>query len=93
MRENYKLIKLNNEPYSFLVVATSSISPLSCLDDIIADINCAQANVLFDLTLINGINSNRYLQGLYSCGSFKLDDFTVVKDINTNIKTISCQFF
>lgn len=93
MKGNFELIKLDNEPYDFLVIATSSISPLSCLDEIVAELNNIDANVLFDLTLINGINSNRYLQGKCLSGKFSLKDFATVQDIDLNIKTISYKFF
>ena len=93
MKDIYELIKLNNEPYDFLVIATSSISPLSCLDEIVSDLNNVNAKVLFDLTLINGTNSNRYLQGQCSSGKFSLKDFATVEEVDSDIKTISYRFF
>ena len=34
----FRLIELNNESYDFLVIATSAVNPLNCLNDIVEEI-------------------------------------------------------
>lgn len=93
MKEQFKLIKLDNEPYDFLVIATSSINPLSCLEDIVDGIDKKTASVLFDLTLINGTNRNRYIRGDYVNGSFVTSSFSIVSSLDERIRSICKSFF
>lgn len=93
MKGKYEIIKLNNEPYDFLVIATSSISPLSCLGDIVDDMDKKTVSVLFDMTLINGTNSNRYIKGECVEGSFVTTSFGVVTTLDEKIKNICRTFF
>ena len=53
MKSNFKILKLNNEPYDFLIIATSYENPLSSIKEIGEEIQVRKANLLFDLTLIN----------------------------------------
>lgn len=57
----YQILKLNKEPFDFLVIATSPENPLSNIEEISREIKVEQARFLFDLTLINGTKSNRYV--------------------------------
>ena len=93
MKETFRLIELNNESYDFLVIATSAVNPLNCLNDIVEEIGSDTAKVLFDLTLINGTNSNRYIQGNCVDGNFNIAAFMVVSSINEDIKNICKAFF
>ena len=58
MKDNFEIMKLNNEPYDFLIIATSYENPLSSIKEIGEEIQVQKANLLFDLTLINGTNKN-----------------------------------
>ena len=93
MKDIFKLIKLDNEPYDFLIIATSVTNPLSCLDDIENKIGKESVKVLFDLTLINGLNSNRYIKGECIKGKFVVSSFMVVSDVNESIKSLCKSFF
>ena len=93
MYNDYKIISLENKDYDYLIIATSSVSPLDCVDTIIKQENLNNATILFDLTLINGTNSNRYIQGKCNNGTFKSSDFAVVDKIDQEIKSISTKFF
>lgn len=90
---NYKIIELCNEPYDFLVIATSIISPLNCLTEIVKNTACKTARFIFDLTLIHGTNYNRYIKGNCTNGKFNICDFSIENSINENIKDISQSFF
>lgn len=93
MSKQFEIIQLDNEPYDFLIIAASSISPLNCLDDIIVELDKKTVNVLFDLTLINGTNSNRYITGKCVEGSFIYSSFNIVNSLDDNIKNICKSFF
>lgn len=89
---NYKLIKLSDEPYNFLVIATSYVSPLESAEKIIDKINLDTVNLIFDLTLINGTKFNRYIEMKYSKDIGK-PDFSIANIIPNSIKAISCKYF
>lgn len=90
--ENYKIIELRNEPYNFLIIATSYVSPLDSVDNIIKKVGQNNSNLLFDLTLINGIKKNRYIEMKYSKDT-NLPKFNTVDSISPTIKDLSNKFF
>lgn len=93
MKQIYEIIKLDNEQYDYLVIATSSINPLSNLSEVVSQIGTKLSNVLFDLTLINGNNSNRYISGRVKDGEYRVSDFMIVNKIDDSIKRISFNYF
>ncbi len=93
MKDNFKIVKLNNEPYDFLIIATSYEGPLSFLEEIGDEIQMQKANLLFDLTLINGVNSNRYIKCEYEAGKNLLQSCSIVECIDDAVKKLSEQFF
>ena len=68
-------------------------SPISTLDDVQSDIGNITGDVLFDLTLINGTNSNRYIQGKIERGIFQRKSFKTVRLIDPEAKSITVDFF
>lgn len=93
MSGNFEVIKLNNEPYDFLIIATSYENPLSYLKEIGQEIQVEKANLLFDLTLINGIKSNRYIQCEYENGRKQLQPCSIVESVDEAIKAVSMDYF
>ncbi|AOZ96233.1 type II toxin-antitoxin system RnlB family antitoxin [Butyrivibrio hungatei] len=93
MNELYELVKLNNEPYDFLVIAKTSINPLDQLENIERDFENENAKVIFDLTLINGLNTNRYISGECINGKFVLSSFIAVSIVGNQLKNICDRFF
>ena len=91
--ENYRLIKLHNEPYDFLVIATSYENPLDLIGEIEKAIAVNRAKILFDLTLINGIKSNRYIKCDFEAGKNLNSSFGLVNAVDNNIRNISYNFF
>lgn len=90
---NYKILKLNNETFDFLIIATSCHNPLNYITEITNELSKEQSKLLFDLTLINGTNSNRYI----SCDFYKNKNYWqscyLVNDINEHIKNLSRDYF
>lgn len=93
MKNNFEILKLNNEPYDFLIIATSYENPLSSFEEIGNEIQVQKANLLFDLTLINGVNRNRYIKCEYEAGKRQLQSCAIVEYIDDAIKKVSSQFF
>lgn len=89
----YKIVELNNEPFDFLIIATSCYNPLSYIEDIIKEVNIQHFKILFDLTLINGTKSNRYISCNYNQGESHLHACSIVKSIDDQIKKLSHDFF
>ncbi|WMC91305.1 type II toxin-antitoxin system RnlB family antitoxin [Kineothrix sp. MB12-C1] len=93
MKDNFKILKLNNEPYDFLIIATSYENPLDSIEEIEEEIHVKKANLLFDLTLINGVKKNRYIKCEYKAGINKLQSCSLVDSIDETIKALSYNFF
>ena len=89
----YKIVKLNNEPFDFLIIATSYENPLSYIEDITKEVNLQHFRILFDLTLINGMKSNRYISCNYRQGENYLHACTIIKNIDNHLKQMSNDFF
>lgn len=93
MKNNFEILKLNNEPYDFLIIATSYENPLNSFEEIGNEIQVQKANLLFDLTLINGVDRNRYIECEYEAGKSQLQSCAIVECIDDVIKKVSSQFF
>ena len=93
MKDNYEIIKLNNEPYDFLVIAKTYENPLNYIQDIGKELHINKTKLLFDLTLINGIGKNRYIRCEYEADNRQLPACYVVDDIDESIKKISQSYF
>lgn len=93
MKNNFTILKLNNEQYDFLIIATSYENPLSSFKEIGDEIRVKKANLLFDLTLINGMSKNRYIKCEYEAGKNQLQSCTIVECIDDTIKKLSYDYF
>lgn len=91
--KDFEILKLNNESYDFLIIATSYKNPISSIKEIGEEIQVQKANLLFDLTLINGTNRNRYIKCEYDAATSQLPICSIVEGIDNDIKKISQSFF
>ena len=89
----YLTIRTHQNDYKWLVIATSYISPISVLDDIVKELKNESGHVLFDLTLINGIENNRYIAADMQNGMFIRNSFRNVQSISEELRSISRDFF
>lgn len=89
----FQILKLHDEPYDFLVIATSYENPLSSFSEIEKELNVDEAKLLFDLTLINGVKKNRYIQCNYRAGESLNLSCSLVDSIDEYIKSLSHKFF
>lgn len=91
--KNFAIIKLEKSVYDYLVIATTYISPISTLNDVQNELQGITGSLIFDLTLINGTNSNRYISAAIRNGIVDRCSFGIVKNIEKNIKYKSMDFF
>ena len=91
--KSYMAIRTNQLDYKWLVIATSYISPISVLDDVVKELKHESGHVLFDLTLINGVENNRYIAADMQDGLFVRTSFRSVQTISEGIGSISRRFF
>ena len=91
--EYFKLYKLNNNQYDFLVIATSYVNPLSLYSEIREQIYMNTARILFDLTLVNGNNKNRYISCGFALSDNQFNSCDIVENVEENIKSITKNFF
>ena len=91
--KNFEVIKLNNSEYDYMVIATTCISPISTLTDIQNELEDKSGRIIFDLTLINGTSSNRYITASFENGAVNRRSFEVVKVIESKVEYISLDFF
>lgn len=76
-----------------LEIVKSYENPLSSIKEIGEEIQVQKANILFDLTLINGTNRNRYIKCEYDADTSQLPICSIVEGIDNDIKKISQSFF
>lgn len=89
----FQILKLHDEPYDFLVIATSYENPLSSFSEIEKELNVDEARLLFDLTLINGTKKNRYIKCDYQAGTNSHLSCSLVDSIDDYIRSLSHNFF
>lgn len=89
----FEILKLHDEPYDFLIIATSYENPLSSFNEIEKEINVEKAKLLFDLTLINGVKKNRYIKCDYESGKNLQLSCSLVDSIDDYIKSLSKNYF
>lgn len=91
--ENFSIITLNDSAYDRVVIATAYISPISTLDDVQSELKNVTGRILFDLSLINGTNSNRYIEAQIENGIFLRKTFSSVKSIDNYVESQCRDFF
>lgn len=79
--KNFEVSRLENSSYDYLVIATTYISPISTLDEVQKAFKNISGKILFNLTLINGLNSNRYISAI------------IEKDVDDSVIHDSISFF
>lgn len=91
--KNYSLIKVDNSEYDWIVIAISYVSPIDEVDSIIQAIRGRSTRILFDLTLINGISSNRYISLKVDNGEYSKSSFRVVQHVTSSVKDVGLSYF
>jgi len=90
---NFNIIKLHNEPYNYLIIATNYRSSLSNLDELKNAIEIDYGKVLFDFMLVNGNKKNRFIECEVVNSDYKRNTFRLAESVDEYIKKTSSKFF
>ncbi len=90
---NFNIIKLHNEPYNYLIIATSYRSSLSNIDEIRDAIDIEYGKLLFDFMLVNGNKKNRFIECEVVNSDYKRNTCKLAQTVDEYIKRLSSQFF
>lgn len=91
--KNFEVSRLENSSYDYLVIATTYISPISTLDEVQKAFKNISGKILFNLTLINGLNSNRYISAIIENAIVNRKSFLIEKDVDDPVIHDSISFF
>ncbi|APT75264.1 hypothetical protein LN42_01785 [Marinitoga sp. 1137] len=93
--ESFKIKKIKNEKYEYLVLSISYINPFEELDKIEKKLKTRKYKgyILFDLYLSHVNNNYRFAEGYFDGEKFVKSKFKWLSDIGENIKKISYKFF
>lgn len=91
--KKFVIIKLERQDFDFLILATSYETPLYLWDSVKEALGTPKANLLLDLTLINGTKKNRYIRCNYEEGKNINKACSIVPEIDQCISNISYEFF
>jgi hypothetical protein len=91
--EKYNIIKLENLKYDYLIIANTCENPVNIFlaDDVTIDI--VGGNIVFDLTLINGIKPNRYVGAFMKDSKIDILSIKPLVDVDAEIKKLSREYF
>lgn len=93
MNELFEIIKLKDNYYDYLVIATGYENPIDYMEEILNIIDKKEVKILFDYTLINGTHENRYIEYDSSKDESHFKCFRIIKDLNEDVKEVSKKFF
>ena len=85
--------KLNNKKYDYFIIANTYENPINdfIANEKIPDI--IHGNIVFDLTLINGFKSNKYVIVQIMDSKIEISSIKPINDIDNEIVQISQQYF
>ena len=90
--KKYETFNLNNSVYDFLVIAKTYENPINLLLST-ETIKFCHGTIIFDLTLIYGFKSNRYVAAQVSSGKLEISSIKPIDSIEESIKKISQKYF
>ena len=98
MREyDIKIFQNGNKEFQYVVFSTFFMSPLDFLEEIEEELSIQtneEKEVIFDLLLSNGNNSNRYGKAIYDGKKFKHGSFEVISiPKDDKLREFSMQYY
>lgn len=91
--KDYELIFINKSKYMALVLSKSFYSPISMRNEIAKELSGKKGYILFDLLLLNGQSSNRFIEAFFNGNTFLFDSFKRVNKIPNDLLDISFRYY
>lgn len=93
--KKFDLQKIDNQTYGYIIFSVNYYSPIDYLSSIERRLDKIkyEGKVLFDLLLVNGNGSNRYLTAEYRKGAFDKKSFSVKNQVPETIRKTSTNYY
>ena len=91
--KEYNIFKLNNLDYDLLVIANTYINPINIFLNNKEELPVKNGKIVFDLTLIYGCKTNRYVVAEIIDGALDIKSVKAITSLDGSIKKISQEYF
>lgn len=91
--KEYNIFKLNNLDYDLLVIANTHINPINIFLSNKDELPIKNGKIVFDLTLIYGCKTNRYVVAEIIDGALDIKSVKAITSLDGSIKKISQEYF
>ena len=91
--KEYNIFKLNNLDYDLLVIANTYINPINIFLSNKDELPIKNGKIVFDLTLIYGCKTNRYVVAEIIDGALDIKSVKAITSLDGSIKKISQEYF
>ncbi|WP_170075067.1 type II toxin-antitoxin system RnlB family antitoxin [Paraclostridium dentum] len=93
--ESYKIKEINDFEYKLIVFSTDYISPFEHLTNIEENLKLINysGKIIFDLLLVNGNTSNRFMEVFFDGNEFDKKSFRIANKLSNEIKNITSSFY
>ena len=91
--KEYNIFKLNNLDYDLLVIANTYINPINIFLSNKDELPIKNGKIVFDLTLIYGCKTNRYVVAEIVDGALDIKSVKAITSLDGSIKKISQEYF
>lgn len=89
----YNIFELNNLDYDLLVIANTYENPINIFLSNKEELPIKDGKIVFDLTLIYGCKTNRYVVAEIIDGALDIRSVRVITSLDGSIKKISQEYF
>jgi len=91
--KEYNIFELNSPDYDLLVIANTYINPINIFLSNKEELPVKNGKIIFDLTLIYGCKTNRYVVAEIVDGALDIKSVKAITSLDGSIKKISQEYF
>ena len=91
--KEYNIFELNSPDYDLLVIANTYINPINIFLSNKDELPIKNGKIVFDLTLIYGCKTNRYVVAEIIDGALDIKSVKAITSLDGSIKKISQEYF
>ena len=91
--KEYNIFELNSPDYDLLVIANTYINPINIFLSNKDELPIKNGKIVFDLTLIYGCKTNRYVVAEIVDGALDIKSVKAIISLDGSIKKISQEYF